>query len=482
MGYSNDQLSLLSTLTRTSASLSLLGVAGIAWLRFNRSHLFDNTMGNLIIALTVADGLDALGRFGARWPLDNFGGTLLGSAWCTAQAISIQEFSPASAYISLVMAISMVYIVFFQGSARTLDRIMPLMIAACFVAPLPFVLAVLFYKPDGVTGMVGDADLYCWISRDYSDYRILWLYIPIWIAFVGSVLAYGLTWYRVRSLQATLTATRKRMTVLSTVGKAAGASGMDRYQTVLAKRMMWFVAAFCIIWFPATVNRMTQAATGSGMFALGIAQAILNSLGGFINFVIMVAHSSQRDTGSGGSSPPASQTASTMSVVLTVSSNGIYPAAAASSKAQHSNGGSQRHAKPFHNSQFMQASSIQSPPRVYGQMPSPHMTGSTEYDQRFDSDAMTMAGGQETWEWTPPTHSVLSAMDSEAGLFPIPASMADGQTEWQHWQLARPPPMPMPMLIAPLPAAAVFGHGHGQQHAHPIVHRSASPRREMDRQ
>ncbi|EGF78632.1 hypothetical protein BATDEDRAFT_90385 [Batrachochytrium dendrobatidis JAM81] len=283
-------------------------------------------MGSLVLALAVADGFDCLARFAARWAIDRG----INSTWCQLQAFMIQEFSPASANICLLMSLTMVYIVHFNGSAKTLELMQPYLIVLCFIVALPLALTILVYSPTSISNnLVGDADSYCWISADHKQYRIWFLYLEVWAVFVGAIIAYGATWLRITGLMKQLNLPNRnpikgliRMSVTSTVAQPQS----EKYQTVLVRRMMLFVIAFMVIWTPATVNRIHQFVTGDYVFTLGVIQAICNSLGGFINCIIFILCCQGRSQSTFIASPSLSgshgNSANTMSLSPTKSLDG----------------------------------------------------------------------------------------------------------------------------------------------------------------
>ncbi|KAH6560563.1 hypothetical protein BASA50_011071 [Batrachochytrium salamandrivorans] len=311
---SAEHQEILSNVTRVSASLSIIGTIGMICLRIFRPKFFVNTMGSLILALAAADGLDALGRVGGRWPI-SLG---LNSVVCQLQAFMIQEFSPASANICFVISLTMLYIVHFNGSAKKLEMMQPYLIAMCFIVALPMSLAILVYSPSGNgANLVGDADSYCWISTDHKKYRLYFLYFEVWIAFLGALIAYGATWYRIVNLVKDLglpgTGNKRSMLRMSTTSKGSTSAQPEKYQTALAKRMMMFVVAFLMIWSPATANRIYQFVTGENHFVLAVAQASCNSLGGFVNFIIFLVCLRGRGTSTCGNGIPMSPTSGTYS-------------------------------------------------------------------------------------------------------------------------------------------------------------------------
>nr|KAJ3418543.1 hypothetical protein HK105_008181 [Polyrhizophydium stewartii] len=227
-------------------------------------------MGGLVLALAVIDAFGAIGRIPGRALLETFGDQ---SGWCRVQAVFVQIFAPAATNISLLMALTMVYVVFYKGSARTTEILQPYLVAACVVLTLPAAITLLVHVSESES-IIGDADQYCWISARFAPYRILYVYISVWITFAGALVAYIMTWVRLVNME-------REIKSMSAVQPKS-----NRFRTVLAKRMMLFVMAFMLIWTPSTINRIYQAAFNDSIFALSLTHAICNSLEGFINFLI----------------------------------------------------------------------------------------------------------------------------------------------------------------------------------------------------
>ncbi|KAL2911372.1 hypothetical protein HK105_209163 [Polyrhizophydium stewartii] len=288
MGYTPEQKEAVTIVTKVSASMSLLGVGGIVYFYFTKPKWFSNSMGRLVLALAFADFVDGISKFVGRWAIE--AGT--NSFWCQAQASAIQTATLANICVNLVIALNMLYIVFFSGSVKTLQRSEAALIALCFVVPFAFTVPM-FATPTSVGNMIGDSDFWCWIGSQSAIYQIWLFYFELWFVFSIQILAYFFTWYGLRRLQGKISSATN-----------ATARSSHKYNTIMVKRMMAYSIAFMISWGPPTVNRMNNLATGQPIFALAVAQSTFSPLHGFINFCVFVyTRKLLKSGGSSGSGP-----------------------------------------------------------------------------------------------------------------------------------------------------------------------------------
>eukprot|EP00842_Homolaphlyctis_polyrhiza_P000267 jgi/Hompol1/1240/HPOL_003108-RA len=141
--YTDAQLQTIVVCTKVTASLSLFGVCMMI------TSYAMGTYGSSIKSTTIT-----VAKFIGRW------GPTSGahSALCQAQASLIQETTLASIMIGLVISFMMLHILFLGGSVKTLEQWERAVIAGCFIAPLPFVVAPLAIETDHGS-MIGDGDL-----------------------------------------------------------------------------------------------------------------------------------------------------------------------------------------------------------------------------------------------------------------------------------------------------------------------------------
>ncbi|KAK5672748.1 hypothetical protein QVD99_000250 [Batrachochytrium dendrobatidis] len=276
----HDRL-VLQIFTQISAVIGLLGVFGISYMLIKSSKSFSNPTGRLVTALAVADFIDAasklVGQAGPNAGID--------SAICQIQAAMIQEGTLASIFISLSMTLNAVYIVFFSGSVSVLHKHAWVMIALCFCIPLPLSILPIFYKvdtpshdinlPPVPTRLYQDAQQWCWIPSELSDYQIYFFYAELFFIFSFNSIAYVLTWIKLRQSQQHVTA------------KARYTAAQMATQ-LMARRMLLYTIGFVIAWTPSAINRLTTAFTKQPVFALALLQSIVSPMRGFINFLVFL--------------------------------------------------------------------------------------------------------------------------------------------------------------------------------------------------
>ncbi|KAI1310480.1 hypothetical protein F5Y03DRAFT_392416 [Xylaria venustula] len=170
---------------RLGAALSLVAVVCIfvAFAVFKRLRTVPNTF---IMFASVAN----LGASIAC--LIGYSGVLAGSTsrLCQAQAFMFELFMQSDPWWSFAMAVNVYMVFFFSANPNNLLRYWYAYFAVCY--GIPFVPALwLLLVRDGVGGNVyGDATIWCWIDRDWSDLRIYTYYLPIWVCIVLSAFIY----------------------------------------------------------------------------------------------------------------------------------------------------------------------------------------------------------------------------------------------------------------------------------------------------
>ncbi|KAL2914982.1 hypothetical protein HK105_205526 [Polyrhizophydium stewartii] len=274
MPLAPEQLAVTSLLVAVSSVASAVGI-GIVLLYFvARPRWFDNLMGRLVLALVVADILTtvakAVGRRGPVAGADAFG--------CQAQAVLIQYSNTVSAVISLVIAVTMLLIVFGSNLIFTLQRNERIVIALCFLLPVSNTVPLLLIKPDGVHNIIGDVDLWCWIAGQHAEYRIWLFYVPLWSIFIFDVVAYILTWAAIRRIQDR--AARGRVT--------PAVIAIRRYNLVMTRRMQAYTLGFVLTWIPSTLNRLVPFFSGDSVYTLTVMQAIVSPLRGAVDCVVFL--------------------------------------------------------------------------------------------------------------------------------------------------------------------------------------------------
>ncbi|KAL2914986.1 hypothetical protein HK105_205530 [Polyrhizophydium stewartii] len=269
MTLSADQLVVVTALARFASLLSFAGVAVIIMYFVAQPHWFGNIMGRLVLALTLTDLLGAAAKVVSRAGPE--AGTW--SALCQAQGAMIQYSNLASMFLSLVIAVNMLFIVFVGGSVHVLQSHMPMIIAVCFALPVPITAALFLIKPEGTYNLIGGSDLWCWISSSYRSYQISLFVGWLWVIFAFEVIAYVLTWSSLRRLAKSTQHMRAWPSHLS----------MHKVNAIMSRRMLAYTLAFLLVWTPQSLNRILSLFWGQNVYPLTVAHAIMSPLRGFVN-------------------------------------------------------------------------------------------------------------------------------------------------------------------------------------------------------
>ncbi|KAL2911094.1 hypothetical protein HK105_209455 [Polyrhizophydium stewartii] len=283
---------LLSTVSTTSSVLSFVGVAVVLGYAVMRPKWFKNLMGRLVLALAVVDFLMACAKVIARAGPNAGTDSLL----CMAQAGIIENFGLVSVFIGLAIALSMMYIVFFNGSIRFVQKFEWSIIAACFAIPLPITATMFIYTEDG-EHIYGDADFWCWITSKHGTRQFSFLFVIQW-----AILAFVLTWIGLRRVENDLA---RSATTPTATGESTGSD--KKYSKLMSKRMMAYTLAFIDGRIPSTANRLYPLITGTPLFELSLLQAVFSPLAGFIDCLVFlyiryIMERGRRDSSGMGSS------------------------------------------------------------------------------------------------------------------------------------------------------------------------------------
>lgn len=112
------------------------------------------------------------------------------SPGCQFQGFLIQMFMPADALWTLAMAINVYLTFYYKFDAQKLRKMELPYFVVCY--GIPFIVAIVYiFINDPVRGrMYGDARLWCWISKDWSVWRIGTFYGPIWVVILVTFFIY----------------------------------------------------------------------------------------------------------------------------------------------------------------------------------------------------------------------------------------------------------------------------------------------------
>jgi Slime mold cyclic AMP receptor len=255
--FNQHQLDAIALTTRISSSLGIIGaLSALLLFIYNRSH-FNTPVGRLVLCTATADLLDAsfklIGTSGPSAGVD--------SLLCQLQGTGIQYGTLVAILCSVTLASWSVYLTFFNGSADSIVSRQHIYIAAVFILPLPATLYPLLADPrtygDG-TRMMGDTQIWCWITSDFFAYQLVLFYVWLWICYVAITAASVLTYIHLR-----------RNTQSTAV--------------FLIQRMGVYMLAFLVAWSFSTINRVTSITYGN-VYVLSLLQAFFSPARGMWNF------------------------------------------------------------------------------------------------------------------------------------------------------------------------------------------------------
>ncbi|KAI1356300.1 hypothetical protein F5Y01DRAFT_309713 [Xylaria sp. FL0043] len=177
---------------RLGAAISLVAVISIfvAFALFKRLRTVPNTF---IIFASVAN----LGASIAC--LIGYSGVLAGSTsrLCQAQAFMFELFMQSDPWWSFAMAVNVYMVFFFAANPNNFLRYWYAYFIVCYGIPFIPALWLLLVRDRTGGNVYGDATIWCWIDRDWSDLRIYTYYLPIWVCIVLSAFIYVAVGYYV---------------------------------------------------------------------------------------------------------------------------------------------------------------------------------------------------------------------------------------------------------------------------------------------
>ncbi|KAK8138524.1 g-protein coupled receptor [Apiospora sp. TS-2023a] len=180
-----DQVNTIVVFERVGASLSITGVLLIliAFAAFKRLRTVPNTF---IIFASFAN----LGASVAC--LIGYSGIEAGpdSALCQTQAFMFEMFMQSDPWWSFAMAVNVYMVFFFAANPNSFLGYWWAYFCICY--GIPFIPAVwlLVARGEDRTQVYGDATLWCWIDKDWSNLRIYTYYLPIWVCILLSTCNY----------------------------------------------------------------------------------------------------------------------------------------------------------------------------------------------------------------------------------------------------------------------------------------------------
>ncbi|XXG93804.1 hypothetical protein Hte_000053 [Hypoxylon texense] len=170
---------------RLGAALSVTGVLliFIAYAAFKRLRTVPNTF---IVFASFAN----LGASIAC--LIGYSGVKAGSdsRLCQAQAFMFELFMQSDPWWSFAMAVNVYMVFFFSANPRSFLRYWWAYCLVCYGVPFVPSLWLLIVRGGDGQNVYGNATIWCWIDKDWSNLRIYTYYLPIWVCIILSTCIY----------------------------------------------------------------------------------------------------------------------------------------------------------------------------------------------------------------------------------------------------------------------------------------------------
>ncbi|KAI1142636.1 hypothetical protein F5Y05DRAFT_125167 [Hypoxylon sp. FL0543] len=177
---------------RLGAALSVTGILLIfaAYAAFKRLRTVPNTF---IVFASFAN----LGASIAC--LIGYSGVLAGSDshLCQAQAFMFELFMQSDPWWSFAMAVNVYMVFFFSANPKSFLRYWWAYFLVCYGIPFIPSLWLLIVRGGDGQNVYGNATIWCWIDKDWSNLRIYTYYLPIWVCIILSSCIYVAVGYYV---------------------------------------------------------------------------------------------------------------------------------------------------------------------------------------------------------------------------------------------------------------------------------------------
>ncbi|KAI2463082.1 hypothetical protein F4781DRAFT_146027 [Annulohypoxylon bovei var. microspora] len=131
--------------------------------------------------------------------LMGYSGVLAGSNsnLCQAQAFMFELFMQSDPWWSFAMAVNVYMVFFFSANTNSFLRYWYAYFIVCYGVPfIPSIWLLVVRGGDG-QNVYGNATIWCWIDKDWSNLRIYTYYLPIWVCIILSTCIYVAVGYHV---------------------------------------------------------------------------------------------------------------------------------------------------------------------------------------------------------------------------------------------------------------------------------------------
>lgn len=266
------ELGIVQTCADVVSILSVMGSAAIllAYLRYTSLRKFSFT---LVAFLSVSDLFnhlfDMVGPKAEELEAQRLGAPISDACW--VQAFGNAVFELSSILWTGAIALTLYEAVWLGWRAERIEAQFYRLAGVCFCVPVfLFVLPLLVTGPS-VIGPSGGS--WCWIRPQFGGWIFGLFYVPLWLVMIFN----GVVHFR----------TSRRLTALIE-GKGGVATDpvMASRLLLVLQRLKFYPFILFVVWFPASVSRVVEAANGGrSIFGLVLFHRIFSSSQGFLNAI-----------------------------------------------------------------------------------------------------------------------------------------------------------------------------------------------------
>jgi hypothetical protein len=234
---------------------------------FKQPRQFRNPTGRIITGILICCFVDSLLNLVGRALISD--GEL--GVGCRIQAVLVQW----NHWVEWLLGLAITLYTFLVISNRSIvwfHRWESTILSMAILIPLPLAIFFLFSYPNGKDPLIGDADLWCWIStRNYSPFQLYFAFLPL---VVLSTIELGVIIWVTRRL--------------GQMQKSIKVKSYQPYRNFIISRMLAHFLAFCITWLPTIINRFWTATTGQLVNELLLVQAATYPMQGMFQFLVYI--------------------------------------------------------------------------------------------------------------------------------------------------------------------------------------------------
>ena len=260
----------LALCPKFSGALSIFGASWIIFEVLRDRKKRGMVYHRLLLSISVIDALTSVAWFMSTWPIpsdvDGLYANIGNDQTCNAQGWFIQ-LKAANPFYNTFLSLYFVLVVKFGWTEEKVKSIEPLMHATAILMALGTSTVSL------ALDLFGNANLWCWIEKQHSLYRMFFFYIWYWASLVAVTLSMGLLYWTVRS--------QERASRDFSVAKRKNTSKV-------ATQAVLYIGAYYLTALFATIVRVMQAYSDSVPFWAILCMTIFYPAQGLMNFLIYI--------------------------------------------------------------------------------------------------------------------------------------------------------------------------------------------------